>query len=86
MEETANDIPRLNQRNKPVYTEDFEVEDPEKCRELYYSILEHARDPGAFDYTQPQTQHAVFPDVEQEAYVTINGKDHRKLKISNFSV
>ena len=51
----------------------------------YLTILEHCRAPGHFDYTKPQTFHALFPDVEQEAYVEIGGKQHRKLRISDFS-
>lgn len=49
------------------------------------TMLDHARIPGHFDYTQPQTFHALFPDVEQEAYVEINGDQHNKLAISDFS-
>jgi hypothetical protein len=52
---------------------------------LYLVALDHARRPGAFDYTQPQTYHAFLPDIEQEAYVEIGGTMHRKLAISDFS-
>jgi hypothetical protein len=52
---------------------------------VYMTILDHARTPGVFDYSQPQTYHGFFPDVEQEAYVEIGGNHHRKLQISDSS-
>jgi hypothetical protein len=52
---------------------------------LYLTLLDHARMPGAFDYTQPQTYYAFLPDIEQEAYVEVGGNKHRKLAISEYS-
>jgi hypothetical protein len=52
---------------------------------VYMTILDHARVPGYFDYTQPQTYHALFPDVEQEAFVEVGGNYHNKLQISDSS-
>ena len=86
LKEALVDTPRLlTQSEKSPYTRDYGIDDPELTNSLYLTILDHARVPGSFDYTQPQTYHAVFPDVEQEAYVVIGGKEHRKLKISGFS-
>ena len=80
------DTPRLLTNKIATYTKNFGIEDPEKTRSFFYVALDHARMPGTFDYTQPQTYHAVFPDEEQDAYVELNGKSHRKLAISNYTV
>lgn len=90
LEETINDTPRLNAHktayHTPTYRDDFGIEKPEKTRELFYAILEHSRRPGTFDYTQPQTQFSLFPDIETQAYVTLNSEnDHNRLQISKFS-
>jgi hypothetical protein len=66
-------------------TNDFGYDDPLTTKSLYYTVLDHARAPGDFDYTVPQTYHAVFPDVEQQLYVEINGNNHKGLKISAFA-
>ena len=66
-------------------TNDFGYTDPEETHTLYHIVLDHARMPGEFDYTQPQTYHAVFPDTEQQAYIEIGGNNHRQLRISSYS-
>jgi len=71
--------------NKSSYKKAYGIEDPEEMEVVYMTILDHARAPGVFDYSQPQTYHGFFPDVEQEAYVEIGGNHHRKLKISDSS-
>jgi hypothetical protein len=87
LQESLTDTPRLNTTYmKPTYTNDYGIDDPEKTKSLFLIALDHARVPGTFDYSLPQTYHAVFPDVEQEAYVTIGGSDHKKLQISNYSI
>ena len=85
LEETLNDTPLLNTSDVASYRKAYNIEDPEQMEVIYMTLLDHARTPGLFDYTQPQTYHAVFPDVEQEAYVEIGGKSHRKLQISDSS-
>ena len=32
---------------------------------------EHNRQPGAFDYSYPQTFYSTFPEIETETYVTL---------------
>jgi len=87
LQETLLDTPKLKTNyQKSIYTRDYDIDDPEITNSFFFVALDHARIPGTFDYTQPQTYHAVFPDVEQEAYVTVGGDDHRKLKISDFSI
>lgn len=90
--ETFNDTPRLKADQEyykplPSYKRFYDIESPEKSREMYFALLEHARKPGSFDYTIPVTQHSLFPDVEQEAYVTLGSKekDSRRFCISKFS-
>jgi hypothetical protein len=34
---------------------------------------EHNRIPGSFDYTVPQTFYSLYPEVDQETYVTLGG-------------
>jgi hypothetical protein len=85
LEETVNDTPQLRTSNKATYKHAYGIKDPEKEEIFYMTLLDKSRVPGVFDYTQPQTFHALFPDVEQDAYVTIGGKKHRKLAISDFS-
>jgi len=89
LKETLEDTPRIDGRSQErgSYEIDYDLQDPEKTREIYFAILEHSRVPGTFDYTIPQTQHTLFPDVEQEAYVTLNSneRDSRNLKLSKYS-
>jgi hypothetical protein len=85
LEETLQDTPRMVTNNNSIYKREYGINDPEEMEQVYMTLLDHCRAPGAFDYTQPQTYYALFPDIEQEAYVTINGKQHRKLRISDFS-
>jgi hypothetical protein len=60
-------------------------DDPDNTKSLYYVALDHARTPGAFDYTQPQTYFAIFPDTEKYNYVELGGNLHKGLQISKFS-
>jgi hypothetical protein len=83
MEEVFQDTPLLKTRNTANYKEHFNIEDPEQMEVVYLTMLDHARMPGFFDYTLPQTYHAFFPDVEQEAYVEVGGDKHRRLRVSD---
>lgn len=87
LKEILEDTPRLynDSKEKPDFEKAYGLEAPEKTREFFYAILEHARKPGTFDYTVPQTQHAVFPDVQQEGYVTLNSNQSKGLIISKFT-
>ena len=58
-------------------------QDPEEFMKEFYTILEKSRIPGHFDYSQPQTYYALFPEIEQMNYVTIGGETHRNLAISD---
>lgn len=85
LEETLNDTPRLVTNNPASYKKAYNIEDPEEMEVVYMTLMDHCRVPGYFDYSLPQTYHAFFPDVEQEAYVEMGGNKHRKLKISDSS-
>ena len=74
----------MHVNNLPYYTNEFGYEDPKYTESLFHIVVDHARVPGEFDYTVPQTYHAVFPDTEQQAYVEINGNNHRQLRISSY--
>lgn len=79
LKEMVEDTPRLEsnveRKNYGVFDKYHNLESPEITRKFALALLEHARAPGTFDYTIPVTYHAVFPDVEQEAYVTLNSKE-----------
>lgn len=91
LEEMINDTPRIDIETKPKpnqrpeFIDDYKIEDPKNVKNLFFAVLEHAREPGAFDYTQPQTHYAVFPDVEPQAYVTLNSRSNKKLQISKWN-
>jgi hypothetical protein len=44
---------------------------------------EHNRQPGAFDYNYPQTFYSLFPEIEQESYVTIGSNKKRRVHESD---
>ena len=39
---------------------------------------EHNRTPGAFDYNYPQTFYSLYPEVEQETYITLGGSGAKR--------
>lgn len=51
----------------------------------FNTLLEKSRMPGQFDYTQSQTYHTLFPEIQQAHFVTINGETHKNLSISDFA-
>ena len=85
LKETMEDNPRIKTTDNASYTEDFNMQDPEEFMKEFYTILEKSRIPGHFDYSQPQTYYALFPEIEQMHYVTIGGESHRNLTISDHS-
>jgi hypothetical protein len=51
-------------------------------REIWFltSIAqEHNRQPGSFNYNFPQTFYSLYPEIEQETYITIGGKSKRRV-------
>ena len=41
---------------------------------------EHNRIPGTFDYRQPQTFYSVYPEIDQESYITYGVGDMKSGK------
>ena len=39
--------------------------------------MEHNRKPGAFDYNYGQNFYSLYPEIDQEAYLTIGAKESR---------
>lgn len=52
---------------------------PKDVRTIFNIAVEHNRQPGEFNYLFPQTFYSLYPDIEQEAYVTIGGSAKRKV-------
>lgn len=46
---------------------------PKEVRTLVAIASEHNRVPGAFDYTVPQTFYSLYPEIDQETYITLGG-------------
>lgn len=46
---------------------------PKEIRTVVSIASEHNRQPGAFDYNVPQTFYSLFPEIEQETYITLGG-------------
>lgn len=61
------------------------MEEPEDFMMKFNTLLEKSRVPGVFDYTQQQTYHTLFPEIEQANFVTIGGETHRNLTISEYA-
>ena len=53
--------------------------DPKDVRTIFHIAAEHNRHPGLFDYNYPQTFYSLFPDVEQESFVTIGGTAQKRV-------
>ena len=52
---------------------------PQDVRTIQSIVKEHNRTPGEFDYNFPQNFYSTFPEIDQEAYVTVGGKARRKV-------
>lgn len=46
---------------------------PKDIRTIVSIASEHNRQPGAFDYSVPQTFYSLYPEIEQETYITLGG-------------
>ena len=44
-----------------------------EIRTLVSIASEHNRQPGAFDYEFPQTFYSLYPEIDQETYITLGG-------------
>ena len=76
-EEYYNDIPRL--RTKATLAHKAGYVEPAELRTLHMIAAEHNRQPGLFDYRYPQTFYSLYPEIEQESYVTLGGNAKRRV-------
>ncbi len=53
--------------------------DPKEVRTIVSIAQEHNRQPGLFDYNYPQTFYSLYPEIEQESYVTIGSNAKRRV-------
>ena len=49
------------------------IAEPKDVRTIVNIAQEHNRQPGAFNYNYPQTFYSLYPEVEQETYITLGG-------------
>ena len=47
--------------------------EPKQVRSIVAIASEHNRQPGVFDYNYKQTFYSLYPEIEQETYVTLGG-------------
>lgn len=80
------DTPLIKTNYRSHYNKHYNMEEPEDFMIKFNTLLEKSRVPGQFDYTQPQTYHTLFPEIEQANFVTMGGEIHRNLAISEFTV
>jgi hypothetical protein len=52
--------------------------EPKEVRTMVAIASEHNRTPGAFDYNYPQTFYSLYPEVEQETYITLGGSGAKR--------
>ncbi|MFS8159880.1 MAG: hypothetical protein ACMG6E_06655 [Candidatus Roizmanbacteria bacterium] len=52
---------------------------PKEVRTIVSIATEHNRDPGVFDYTFPQTFYSLYPEIEQESYITLGSSAKRRV-------
>ena len=56
---------------------------PKQVRTLVSIASEHNREPGTFDYDYKQTFYSLYPEIEQETFVTLGGKANRRVHSDN---
>jgi len=79
------DTPLIKKNGYSHYKKEFNIQEPEDFMIQFNTFLEKSRVPGHFDYTQPQTYHTLFPEIEQLNFVTIDGETHKNLSISEYA-
>lgn len=77
IEEKIDDTPRLNPA--PGRNAREGMLEPKEVRNIVAIASEHNRLPGSFDYNVPQTFYSLYPEIEQETYVTIGGTAKRRV-------
>ena len=75
-EETFADHPRIATGHTRDMREGLVA--PKEIRTIVAIASEHNRQPGAFDYNVPQTFYSLYPEIEQETYVTLGGSGAKR--------
>lgn len=76
-EERQKDHPRLWTKMSREHREGFM--NPKEVRTIVSIASEHNRQPGIFDYNYPQTFYSLYPEIDQESYITVGGKAKRRV-------
>ena len=71
-EERFLDHPRLHTNGQMGDTK-YGAMTPKEVRTLVSIASEHNRQPGTFDYNHPQSFYSLYPEIEQETYITLGG-------------
>lgn len=74
--EKVADTPRLK-TTSTIHGRSGLVE-PKEVRTIVAIASEHNRQPGAFDYNVPQTFYSLYPEIEQETYITLGGSGAKR--------
>lgn len=77
IEEKIDDTPRVQTVMGRERRENYAT--PKEIRTIVSIASEHNRQPGAFDYNVPQTFYSLYPEIEQESYVTLGSNAKRKV-------
>ena len=80
-EETIRDTPRI--RLHELKGEEQGLMRHSDVQNFIMIMREHNRQPGAFDYSYPQTFYSTFPDIDQETYVTVGSDQTRRVHIAD---
>ncbi len=77
LEEKVDDTPRL----RCVHGRDAQegLMESKEVETLVSISREHNRLAGAFDYKYPQTFYSLYPEIDQETYVTVGNSDKRRV-------
>jgi hypothetical protein len=51
---------------------------PKEIRTIVSIASEHNRQPGTFNYEYPQTFYSLYPEIEQETYITLGGSGAKR--------
>ena len=70
-EDTIKDHPRL----VTGHSREMRIghANPGEIRNIVSIASEHNRQPGTFNYEYPQTFYSLYPEIEQETYITLGG-------------
>eukprot|EP00347_Sterkiella_histriomuscorum_P000641 403375064 len=77
-EEYFQDTPRLSHMHSTLDKQEGRLT-PHEVRTLVSIASEHNRQPGLFDYNVPQDFYSLYPEIDQESYVTLGSPAKRRV-------